>query len=348
MNPAAPVTDMFQWCADNAAVFRVVRLADGAQVARIEAPAFFAFHFVNAYEEGAEDGEEGGDDGEDAPCAAGSSAAATAAAGVARARGRIVVDCCAYTDPGVIRDLFLGRLRAGDFSTRGTRLRRFVLDLAVGAAEERALPLRVIGGLAAAAAAAAVGTDASADEGLLGEAVSFELPSVAPRAAGRPYRFAYAVRASPGTYVDGLLKLDLARGEARSWQQVGCSPSEPVFVPRRLPREGEWAGEDEEGGADGEDDGVVVSIVLAPSAEAAAGEGASGVAEAGAVAAAKVGAAAAAGGGAAAPPTLGGVPTSFVLVLDARSFREVARAPLPDGWVCPMTFHGSFMRETGH
>ncbi len=69
------------------------------------------------------------------------------------------------------------------------------------------------------------------------------------------------------------------------WSQVGCTPSEPIFVPRSDGTE--------------EDDGVVLSVVLD-----------------------------------------GNVNKSFLLVLDAKTMTELARADAPT--VVTYGFHGAF------
>jgi carotenoid cleavage dioxygenase-like enzyme len=153
-------------------------------------------------------------------------------------------------------------------------------------------------------------------EGLLGDApsdagASFELPSVAPAVAGERHRFVYAARASAAApFVDALVKIDTAEGGmTRAWAQRGCAPHEPVFVPRP-------------GGAQ-EDDGVVLAVVCAPTAAAARGDvGTGGGMKKGAGAEESAGA-------------------SFLLVLDAARFEEVARCPLE--WALPYTFHGAWL-----
>ncbi len=37
---------------------------------------------------------------------------------------------------------------------------------------------------------------------------------------------------------------------------------------------------------------------------------------------------------------------SFLVILDAGSFTEIARATLPEGVKCPMTFHGIFSKDS--
>jgi carotenoid cleavage dioxygenase-like enzyme len=75
------------------------------------------------------------------------------------------------------------------------------------------------------------------------------------RCNGLPYRYAYGVSADPkrASFADSLVKLDVETGETRVWAEDGCFPGEPVFV----------AAPDGHGeGARGEDQGVVLSVVL--------------------------------------------------------------------------------------
>lgn len=81
--------------------------------------------------------------------------------------------------------------------------------------------------------------------------VSLELPRIDYRRNGQAYRYVYGV-GSQGErgddFLNQLVRLDVETGETQTWSQPGCYPSEPVFVPRP--------------GADDEDDGVVLTVVL--------------------------------------------------------------------------------------
>jgi beta,beta-carotene 9',10'-dioxygenase len=117
---------------------------------------------------------------------------------------------------------------------------------------------------------------------------SVELPRIDyGRRNTRDYRYAYFAGAAHG-WLDELVKVDVGDGSRSVWSAPGCYPGEPVFV--------------REPGADAEDAGVVLSVVL----DAAAGR-------------------------------------SFLLVLDAVSFEERARAEAPHH--IPFGFHGQFLRE---
>jgi len=114
-----------------------------------------------------------------------------------------------------------------------------------------------------------------------------ELPRINyGRCNERPYRYAWGVSDSPdGTWLERIVKADVEEGLTTVWGEDGSYPGEPVFV----------AAPD----ADGEDEGVLLSIVL---------DGARGA--------------------------------SFLLVLDAGSLEELARAEVPHH--IPFGFHGQF------
>ena len=79
-----------------------------------------------------------------------------------------------------------------------------------------------------------------------------ELPRIAyERVNGRPYRYAYGTSTKDNSvygYNDQLVKLAVDSGDTRFWSEPQTHPGEPVFVPAP--------------GADGEDDGVILSVVL--------------------------------------------------------------------------------------
>ena len=64
----------------------------------------------------------------------------------------------------------------------------------------------------------------------------------------RPYRYAWGVAASPGNWIDEIVKVDVADRSHIGWKEPAAFPGEPVFVA--------------EPGAEAEDAGVVLSVVL--------------------------------------------------------------------------------------
>jgi beta,beta-carotene 9',10'-dioxygenase len=137
----------------------------------------------------------------------------------------VVVDLCAYDDAEIIQALYLDRARDPEAVFSPVEPRRYELDLDLerGAVRSRRL----------------------AD-------VMFELPRIDyGRHNGRPYRYAYACSlreaGAPG-FLDQLVKLDVESGAFERWNEDGSYPGEPVFV--------------REPGADGEDAGVLLSVVL--------------------------------------------------------------------------------------
>jgi len=126
----------------------------------------------------------------------------------------------------------------------------------------------------------------SASSTLLNEE-RLELPRIHDgHATAQSYEHVYGVGTRvEGHFTDQLVKVDVTDGTAQTWHEAGTYPGEPVFV----------------SAPDGttEDDGVVLSVVLEPAAEA-----------------------------------------SFLLVLDAATFAERARARVPQP--IPFGFHGQF------
>jgi beta,beta-carotene 9',10'-dioxygenase len=137
--------------------------------------------------------------------------------------GEIVVDLCAYPDPSVIDAFYLGRLSAGEPLKPSPRVTRYRIDAGRGTVTSRVLSEQPL-----------------------------ELPRIAYDSHnGRPYRYVYGVgdRHRDGSdFFNQLVKMDVETGESLIWDEPGCYPSEPVFVP--APE------------ASGEDDGVVLSVIL--------------------------------------------------------------------------------------
>ena len=97
---AAPFIENFQWRPERGTRFRVLRKADGAEVARCTADAAFGFHHVNAFERD----------------------------------GHVACDIVTYPDASIIEELSLDRLRSDEPSPGTGRLRRYRLPLDGGAA----------------------------------------------------------------------------------------------------------------------------------------------------------------------------------------------------------------------
>jgi len=114
-----------------------------------------------------------------------------------------------------------------------------------------------------------------------------ELPRINYKTCnGKPYKYLFAPSGTqPGNFLDSLVKLDVDNNNVSTWQEDGCYPGEPVFVERE--------------GATGEDDGVLLSVVLNAKE-----------------------------------------PSSFLLILEASSMTEIARATIPQ--LVPFGFHGQY------
>lgn len=184
----APFIRNYRWTPQRGLRFHVFDKDSGALIASRTADAAFAFHHVNAYEEGAD----------------------------------VVIDVITYEDAGIIDQLYLERLRAGEPVNATGRLMRYRLPLNGGD------PMHPV---------------AIADEML-------ELPRIDyEHCAGKPYRYVWGAGRRPGgDFLDSIVGVDVESGATRTWFADGCFPGEPVFVAKP--------------DAQGEGEGVLLSVVL--------------------------------------------------------------------------------------
>ncbi|MGH7635777.1 MAG: carotenoid oxygenase family protein, partial [Gemmatimonadaceae bacterium] len=76
-----------------------------------------------------------------------------------------------------------------------------------------------------------------------------ELPRINyGRCNERPYRYVWGIGSAQHGWLERILKVDTHDGSTRSWSDADCYAGEPVFVARP--------------GAEREDDGVLLSVVL--------------------------------------------------------------------------------------
>jgi carotenoid cleavage dioxygenase-like enzyme len=163
-----PYIENFRWKPDRGTRFHLIDRASGEVSGPFEADARFAFHHVNAYEDGDE----------------------------------LVVDACTYPDPGVVRDLYLERLREGK-PVQPAHLERFRIAPATGSVSI---------------------------ERLIDEPI--DLPRINyMRCNERPYRYVWGV-GTRGGWLDQIVKGDVQERTAAVWSAPGCFPGEPVFVAR--------------------------------------------------------------------------------------------------------------------
>ena len=138
--------------------------------------------------------------------------------------GQLLVDLLAYADNQIIESTYLSNLRSDKGQIPLAKLRRLSIDIASGNVNDEYL-----------------------------SPLGFELGRIHyEKFNGKPYRYLYAPGQVPGRtgkqFLDQLVKFDLEKNEALFWQQDLCYPGEPVFISRP--------------GANNEDDGVLVSVVL--------------------------------------------------------------------------------------
>jgi beta,beta-carotene 9',10'-dioxygenase len=181
-----PYIENYKWKPELGTRFTLVDRVTGEATGGFQADACFAFHHVNAYEQGDE----------------------------------VVVDLCVFEDASVIEDLYLERLRAGK-PIAAAKLTRFRLHRGQGSVTRELL----------------------CDQDI-------ELPRINyGRCNERPHRYVWGVGGDgPSGWLERILKIDISDGSTLSWSEPGCYAGEPVFVARP--------------GAEGEDEGVLLSVVL--------------------------------------------------------------------------------------
>jgi len=128
------------------------------------------------------------------------------------------LDLVTYPDSGVLDELVLERLRSDDPPKAIGDIRRIRLPTGGPATIETL------------------------------DAPGLELPRIDPRRVGDSRIVYGATNDRPGTFVDGLVKVDRTSGRHMAWRGEDLFPGEPVFVPNP--------------GAQSEDEGVVISLVL--------------------------------------------------------------------------------------
>lgn len=200
VNPAVlllwlrPYIENFQWQPEKGTRWLFVDRATGRLAHAVRTEAMFAFHHVNAF-----------DDGQD-----------------------VVVDLVAYDDAGIIEHYYLKRLALPDARIPQGQLRRYRFNLG----QESAAATTI-------------------------SPAGIELPHIDyGRYNMRPdQRFTYGIGVREGTrdFYNQIVKIDSGSGDHLVWHAPQSYPGEPVFVARPA--------------ATGEDDGVLLSVVL----DAAAG-----------------------------------------------------------------------------
>jgi carotenoid cleavage dioxygenase-like enzyme len=164
-----PYIENYRWKPQRGTRFTLVDRAGGEVIGGMRSEACFAFHHVNAFEDGEQ----------------------------------VVVDLCAYPDPGIVEDLYLERLRAGKPLAKA-ELVRFRLDPGRGSVTRERLT----------------------DEDL-------ELPRINyGRCNERPYRYVWGLSCGPSGFLERVVKVDIEQGTALPFQAPGLYPGEPVFVAR--------------------------------------------------------------------------------------------------------------------
>jgi beta,beta-carotene 9',10'-dioxygenase len=183
-----PFSENFKWKPDRATRFLVIDRKEGRLARVYETDPFFCFHHVNAFETPDE----------------------------------LTLDLTFYPDPGIVRDLYLDRLRDETSSFSLGEVRRYHLPRE--------------------------GTDVTY-EVMCEERADFPRIDLWRNTLRYRYLFAAGTRSNPSqNFVDQLFKLDLESRAVETWFEDGCYPGEPVFVGGPGDR--------------AEDDGVILCVVL--------------------------------------------------------------------------------------
>ncbi|CAF4217098.1 unnamed protein product [Adineta steineri] len=189
------VTNMFKWNPSLPTYFRIIRLDNGEEVARIAGPAFFTFHHINAYQINENNGNE------------------------------IVIDMCTYDDNRIVDEFYLNKVRQNLFPSGFGYVRRFHLNLDTKQCSEPYKNLQQL------PKGQQIAHPISHMNSLV--PVQIEFPRINSRYIGQFYRYVYAVRGPPNYMMDALVKIDMqTRQICGFWQESCTSPCEPVFVPK--------------------------------------------------------------------------------------------------------------------
>ena len=141
--------------------------------------------------------------------------------------GEVVADICIFEDAEIVESLYLGKLRDGAPIPKPS-LTRFTISPQDGT----------------------VGSERLIEDGV-------DLPRINyGRCHERPYRYMWAAGVDPERgdgFFDRIVAADLQEGSTRTWREPGCYPGEPVFVA--------------EPGADDENAGAILSVVLDAAAQ---------------------------------------------------------------------------------
>ncbi|UJR19427.1 hypothetical protein I4U23_022557 [Adineta vaga] len=189
------LTNMFKWNAALPTYFRVIRLDNGEEIARIVGPTLFTFHHINAYQIDQTH------------------------------RNEIVIDICTYDDHRIIDEFYLKKVRQNLFPSGFGYVRRFHLNLTT---KECLEPYKNLQKLPTDQSTA---HPVSHKNSLI--PIQIEFPRINPNYIGHLYRYVYAVRGPQGYLMDALVKIDLeAHHICGLWQEPCTCLCEPIFVPK--------------------------------------------------------------------------------------------------------------------
>jgi beta,beta-carotene 9',10'-dioxygenase len=166
-----PFIENFEWLPEEGSRFIAIDKASGKVVSEAETEPFFAFHHINAFERD----------------------------------GEIIADFAAYPDAEIVRQYYLGALRADGAGIASSEFRRYRIPLSGG---KRATYELVT------------------DENIEFPRINYE------QSNGKPYGCVFGTSIQQGTtgFYNQLTKFDVATGAVKKWYEADCYPGEPVFV----------------------------------------------------------------------------------------------------------------------
>ncbi|XP_015788624.1 beta,beta-carotene 9',10'-oxygenase [Tetranychus urticae] len=215
--------------------------------------------------------------------------------------GHIICDICCYQDGSIVNALFSDKLAqisnqaaeskaesVKEFQSLKSQARRYVLPLNIDSSNELLTNLNRLKGSSAKAIRNGNEIEVTHEPLTSTGSSMAEMPQINYRHYnGKNYQYFYSITRGKD-FLTQLLKCNVKTKETVIWSDAGCTPSEPVFIPKP--------------GAIDEDDGVILSAVLYENIE---NEG-------------------------------------FLLALDGKSFKELARAHFKTPSAITSDFHGLF------
>jgi torulene dioxygenase len=320
------VSSALEWCPEEPAYFYVIDRKKKILVDTFECKSFFVFHVINAYDSTETTGSKSKASARSRPAESYEAEEANFQINQLptivendEESESIVIDLCAYDTPHNIQEMYMEKFRKGTVNFESSRIRRFVLSR-IGK-HRHPMPgavKKTMFGLVNYILFGSKGVPKARRNSSMNMYPQAKFTVLSPPGPEMPvinnlylmdpnYKFVYCVVASAQMPFEALVKFNVQTQTSVEWRSSGCFPSEPVFVPTRKCGSDTIPGNNSAGEETSlvplDEDDGVVLSIVLESATA----------------------------------------SSFLLVLDARSFKEIGRAQFETGQVVPFGFHGTFM-----